>query len=342
MSGLQDLASELQELHVFHDPATGLRAVIAVDDSTLGPPRGGTRLRRYPDLLDGAREAARLARGMTHKFAVHGIPFGGGKAVILQDDAGEDRAVLEARLRAYGRCLERLGGFFATGPDFGIGGKEVAVIQEVTSLALGEHGSNAGEATAAGVRAALELALAQGGLELKGARIAVSGVGAVGGALARQLAERGARLLVADTNQTRVQDLAHEIKAEVVDPDAILFTEVDALAPCAVGELFTLESVARLRCKVVAGAANDQLVDADRTSSALAARGILFVPDFVANGGAAVTLSAKLQGGEEAEVAVGEARIRATTREVLERALREAITPYAAALAMSGEARGRG
>ncbi|MGE0709185.1 MAG: Glu/Leu/Phe/Val dehydrogenase dimerization domain-containing protein [Planctomycetota bacterium] len=335
---LSELAARLEALHLFHDRETGLVAAIAVDDTRLGPPRGGTRLRAYPDLLDGAREAARLARGMTCKFAIHGLPFGGGKAVLLQDEAGaRDRALLEARLRAYGRCLERLGGHFATGPDFGVGPAEVAVIREVTPLALGEHGSRAGEATAAGVRVALELALAEAGRGVEGARIAVLGVGAVGGPLARQLAARGARLLLADPDPARLEPLAAELGAETAPAAEAPLAEVDALAPCAVGELFDLATVARLRARVVVGAANDQLVDAGAAAAALAARGIVHVPDYVANGGAAVVLSAKLTGGAEAEVEVAEARIRETTARVLARARARDETPWAAALALVDE-----
>lgn len=342
---LADLADSLEELHVFHDRETGLRAVIAVDDSRLGPPRGGSRLRAYPGgLLDAAADAARLARGMTRKFAVHGIPYGGGKAVLLQDEAGaKDRALLEARLRAYGRCLERLGGFFATGPDYGLGAAEVSVIREVTELAIGGHGTRSGEATAAGVRVALELGLAERGQALEGTRIGIQGVGAVGGPLARQLAERGARLVLAEPNRARLEPLAKELSgAEVVAGEELFSMELDALAPCATGELFDLARIAELRCGVIAGAANDQLIDEERAAAALAEREILYVPDFVANGGAAVILVAVFSEGAEAEVEVAETRIRETVGEVLRRAREGSQTTLAAAVGLAEERLGGG
>lgn len=337
MSDLSEIATRLEGLHIFHDQASGLRAAIAVHDTRRGPPRGGTRLRHYSSLAAAADDAARLAQGMSYKFAVHDLPYGGGKGVILHDEeAALDRGLLEERLRAYGRCLERLGGHFATGPDYGISSREVDVIREVTSLAIGEHGSQAGPATAAGVRACLEAGFAQLGQELAGRSVLVQGVGTVGGPLARQLHERGARVLVSDPAPAGLA-LVEELGLEFVPPDDVLSCTVDALAPCATGELFDAETIQGLRCKLVAGAANDQLVGAGAAANLLAKRGILYLPDFVVNGGAAVLLTARLESGSEPEVVLAERRIRTTIEAVLSRAARDEHTPYQAAVDLAEE-----
>lgn len=337
MADLSVIADRLEGLHLFHDKPSGLRAVIAVHDTRRGPPRGGTRLRRYASLAEAADDASRLAQGMSYKFAVHGLPYGGGKGVILQDEAGaEDRDLLEERLRAYGRCLERLGGHFATGPDYGVTSREVDVIRQVTPLAIGEHGSQAGPATAAGVRTSLEAGFARLGLELPGRSVLVQGVGTVGGPLVRQLHAKGARVLISDPAPAGAE-LAAELGLELVSPEDVLRAEVDALAPCATGEVFNAETIAGLRCRLIAGAANDQLVGGAAAANALAAREILYLPDFVVNGGAAVLLTARLESGSEPEVEIAEGRISETIERVLARAERDDSTPYQAAVALAEE-----
>ncbi len=338
---------ELAELHLVRDPASGLRAAVAIHDRTLGPPRGGTRLARYPTLEAAAREAGRLARAMTYKFAVHDQPFGGGKAVIVQDDAGAaDRGLLERRLLAYGAFVERLGDF-GTGPDMGIGAAEVAVIQRATARAVGHRShAAASRATAAGVRAALALGLAAADgaadlarpAELAGRRVVIVGVGAVGGALARDLAARGATLVLADADPARAEALAAELGAAALSPEAAVALEADALAPCAGGGLLDEATTARLRCRVVAGGANDLLAppEAERAAT-LAARGVVYVPDFVANGGAAVALVGCGEEAREDDVSRAEARVAATTRAVLERARERGESPYAAACSLARE-----
>ncbi len=337
MADLSEIAGRLEGLHLFQDPASGLQAVIAVHDTRRGPPRGGTRLRSYASLAEAADDASRLAQGMSYKFAVHGLPYGGGKGVILQDEAGaDDRGLLEERLRAYGRCLERLGGHFATGPDYGVTSREVDVIREVTTLAIGEHGSQAGPATAAGVRTCLEAGFRRLGLELKGRSVLVQGVGTVGEPLVRQLCERGVRVLVSDPAPAGAA-LASELGLELVSPQDVFSTPVDALAPCATGELFDPATIDGLQCRLVAGAANDQLVGAGAAAKLLAARGVLYLPDFVVNGGAAVLLTARLESGSEPEVVLAERRISATIQAVLSRAERDARTPYQAAVDLAEE-----
>ncbi|MDC3379449.1 NAD(P)-binding domain-containing protein, partial [Planctomycetota bacterium] len=287
--------------------------------------------RRYADLNAGVREATRLANAMHHKFAVHGLPFSGGKGVILQDDAGaDDRSLFERRLTAYGKFVGRLNGVFGTGPDMGIGSRELEVLgaacEHISGIA---HHAEASDATAAGVRACLERTL-QG---VQGKRIAIIGVGAVGSALARMLAERGASLLLADVNAERVAALAVELAADVVTPAEALVADVDALSPCAAGDVFDSAAIDALRCKVVCGAANNQLCDPDEEhANHLAARGITYVPDFVANGGAAVLLCGCSPGPLSESVETAATKVGETLGAVTARADAEGLTRLAAAI----------
>ncbi|RMG08989.1 MAG: Glu/Leu/Phe/Val dehydrogenase [Planctomycetota bacterium] len=339
---MSSLDGDWGELHLVRSAESGLVAVVAIDDPRRGPARGGTRLRRYRSLGEAVEDAARLARAMSLKFAVHDLPFGGGKGVILHDEAAAaDRELLAARVRDYGAFLDRLGGAFGTGPDYGFGAEEVALLARSSRHVV--HGpvlADATRATALGVRIALEEALARacGGDGLSGRCIAVQGVGAVGAELARQLVAQGARVLLADIEADRVESLLAELgdAAGAVDPGEVLSADVDALAPCAVGEVLTDAVIDRLRCKVVAGAANNQLAgDPLAQAERLAARGVLFVPDFVASGGAAVVLVGCSAEGDPLPLDEAEARLRATVREVLRRA--EGSTPTEAAFSLARE-----
>lgn len=309
--------TEFERLVWLKDRPSGMRAVVAIHDRTLGPARGGTRLAPYADASAAAADALRLAAAMTRKFAVHGLPYGGGKAVLLRDAGWDDPAIARQRLEAYGRALGELGVDFMTGPDVGIGEAELAVLRGVCDrIAPTADHAVASAATAAGVRACLEEAL--GGVA--GARIAVQGVGATGGALARQLAARGAELILADVDRARAEAVALELGATLADPDRVLEAAVDALAPCALGPLFDRAVIARLRCRVVAGSANAQLfLPAQEHAAALAARGVIFVPGFLANGGAAVAIL-QPQGNAHATVDHAEAAVRAAYRQVAARA----------------------
>ena len=318
----------LEELHVVRDRATGLQAVIAIHDRTLGPGRGGTRLRAYASLGAAAEEAARLARAMTSKFAIHRLPFGGGKAVLVDDGARGE--ALDARLRAYARYLERFTlEQFMTGPDYGIGVRELAIMREHTGRVVDAHDDTAaGQATALGVRVALEEGLRACGLELAGARVGVQGAGAVGGALVRELVDAGAKVTVCDVDPRRLEGLPEGVA--VCPPELLLGLELEALAPCALPDALNPATVGALRCRVVAGAANDQLLAPElETARAVAARGVLYVPDVVANGGAAVRLTTSRDVAEE---------LRSSVRAVLEAATAGGVTPYEAVQRLVGEA----
>lgn len=273
-----------EEVHLLRDPDSGLRAVIAVHDTTLGPALGGTRMRLYPSFDDAVLDALRLARAMTYKAALAEMPFGGGKAVIVGDPARDKSRAL---LAAYAKAVDRLGGRFETGCDMGIDARDVAVMARL-SRHFGHTPTGAKHDTASlaalGVFAGIEAAAEALGRGMKSLHVAVQGVGQVGMRLARFLAEAGARLTVSDVDAGRVERTASELGAASVPADAIYDVAADVFSPNAAGGILNDDTVPRLRAAAVVGAANDQLLE-PRHGDALDARGILYGPDYLVNAG---------------------------------------------------------
>lgn len=300
-------------VHLFSDPATGLRAVIAVHSTALGPAAGGVRLWRYADSAAAITDALRLSRGMSYKNAMADLPMGGGKGVLLAPDAGKS----EALLAAFGRAVESLNGRYVTAEDVGIAEADMQVIARETRhvsglpVAGGAAGGDPGPYTAhgvyLGVKAAAKRAL--GTDDMKGVRVAVQGLGSVGGGLARKLAADGAVLTVADVSSARAEAMAAELGATLVAPEAILSVEADIVSPNALGAILTPASIAALKCMAVAGGANNQL--ATRAEGALLQqRGILYAPDYVINAGGIINVALEYLGqGDQAEVEHRIARI---------------------------------
>lgn len=298
-SDLQELISawDGQAVVVRRDPPTGAWIFIALHDSTLGRPTGGTRMKPYPSPAAALRDAMRLAEGMTHKWAAVGVPFGGGKAVIAPPGplAGDERRAL---LRRYGRLIATLNGSFSTGEDLGTTPEDMAEINRETRWVMaagaGDDGAPAdpGPFTARGVFHGMAAAVRHvfgGGLA--GRTVLIQGVGDVGAPLARLLRGAGARLLLADLDPARAEALAAELggapECTAVPAAEVYDTECDVFAPCAVGAVLNEKTIPRLRCRVVAGSANNQLAlreDAAR----LHERGILYAPDYLINGGGAL------------------------------------------------------
>ena len=307
MTALDDAdAGGFEEVHLVRDGASGLRAVIAIHDTTLGPAVGGTRMRVYPSLDAAAVEAMRLARAMTYKAALAGMPYGGGKAVIV-GDPGRDKS--RPLLAAYAKAVDRLGGRFQTGCDMGIDARDVTVMARL-SRHFGHTPSGARHDTAAlaalGVFSGIEAAAFALGRDVRGLRVALQGVGQVGMHLARQLARAGARLTVADVDAARVERAAAETGAAAVDPESIYDVEADVFSPNAAGGILNRDTIPRLRAAAVVGAANDQLAEAE-DGDRLEGRGILYGPDYLVNAGG--LLSVLFEKGETDEDGVVE-RIR--------------------------------
>jgi leucine dehydrogenase len=320
------------KVHAFTDAATGLKAWIAVDDTTLGPAFGGCRLRRYDSDDDAIADARRLAAGMTLKNALAGIPFGGGKAVIARPDAIADR---EALFEAFGRAVESLGGLYVTAMDSGVDTADMDAIGRATGYVSGRTGHEGAPSpyTARGVVRGIEAAapLALGREGLAGLRVAIQGVGHVGGALARRLAEAGAELEIADPDAARAEAVAADTGARVVDPDALLARPCDVLAPCGLGGVLDADTVTTLDCRLVAGAANNQLATPE-IGRELARRGITYVPDFLINAGGVIHAALAWQGAAEVDVIERVDRIGVTVAGVLQEAERRGLLPVQVAL----------
>ncbi|WP_420137033.1 Glu/Leu/Phe/Val family dehydrogenase [Sphingomonas sp.] len=294
-------------VHFFSDPASGLRAIVAIHSTHLGPAAGGTRFWHYADGNDALTDALRLSRGMSFKNAMAGLPVGGGKGVILADEA---RTKTPAMLAAFGRAVESLGGRYVTAEDVGMGEADLVAIgretRHVSGLPVdeGHAGGDPGPSTAMGVFLGVKAAIRQalGKDSSQGVHVAIQGVGSVGGGLARLLAAEGAQLTLADVDMGRAAKLAGELGAATVAAADILTTEADVISPCALGAVLTAESIAALRAPIVAGGANNQLATPD-DGDRLHARGILYAPDYVINAGGIINVTLEYLGqGDRAEV----------------------------------------
>lgn len=287
--------ARLESLHFAEDPLTGLKAIIAIHNTRLGPALGGCRYLHYANEASAIEDALRLAKGMSYKAVLAGLRQGGGKAVIVRPAHVDNRAAV---FEAFGRFIETLNGHYITAMDSGTSSADMDCIaqhtQHVTSTtAEGDPSPHTAMGVFTGIRAT---ALARLGSDnLEGLRVAIQGLGNVGYALAEQLHAAGAELLVSDLDSARVQRAVEQLGARPVASDALLATPCDILAPCGLGGVLNASSVAQLRCSAVAGAANNQLASAD-ISDSLQARGILYAPDYVINAGGLIYVALKHQG----------------------------------------------
>jgi leucine dehydrogenase len=291
-------------VHFITDRQSGLCAVIAVHSTALGPGAGGVRFWHYPDPGEAIRDVLRLSRGMSFKNAMAGLPLGGGKAVILANDAHEKTPEM---LAAYGRAVERLGGAYVTAEDVGMSVPDLVAVSSQTRhiaglpVAEGAVGGDPGPHTSYGVFLGVKAAVKRGlGKDsLAGLHIAIQGAGSVAGGLARRAAAEGARISLADVDAARAGHLAAEVGGTIVDPAEILALEADVISPNALGAILTEESIAALRTPVVAGGANNQLAtvaDGQRIHQ----RGILYAPDYVINAGGIINVSSEYLGDADA------------------------------------------
>jgi leucine dehydrogenase len=281
---------------VRRDQPTGTWIFVALHDDTLGPATGGCRMKVYDRPEDGLVDALRLAEGMTHKWAAMDFPFGGGKTVLAipHELHGDDRRGL---LHRFGELLNSLGGRYGTGADLGTTTEDMQTIAEVSEYVIGVHGRTEGPMdpspfTALGVFEGIRAALRQrfGSDELNGRSVLVEGVGAVGEPLAERLAAAGATLLVADLDGARAEAVADRIGGTAVPLAGAIGTRCDVYAPCAIGATVNEESIPRLHCAIVAGAANNQLAEPSLAAE-LHRRGIVYAPDYVINGGGAMAFT---------------------------------------------------
>lgn len=333
------------ELHLKRDAATGLQAIIAIHDTRLGPALGGCRFIHYDTEQDAIVDALRLARGMTYKAAITGLPLGGGKSVIIRPRADFDRAAL---FRAFGTFVNDLGGHYITAEDSGTSLEDMEVIRAVTKHVTGvapEHGGSGDPSpyTALGVRRGIE-ACAQfvlGTTSIQGLHVTVQGVGHVGYHLCKELHALGAKLTVADVDPHKSQRAQRELGAEVVSLDQIFDVECDVLAPCALGSALNDVTVPKLRCKIVAGAANNQLAE-PRHGDDLMQRGILYAPDYAINAGGLINVATEIEGYDAEKSRARVMQIYDTILEIAERSRRAMKPTYVIADMMAQERLARG
>jgi leucine dehydrogenase len=294
--GLLEVAAAFgcESVHLTADPASGLRAIVAVHSTVLGPSLGGTRFRPYPDERAAALDVCRLARGMTYKHAACGNDQGGGKAVIIGDPAALRS---DALLDAYGRFIDRLGGIYLTAEDVGTTQADMDRLRKLTRFVTGTSEALGGSgdpspATAWGVFCALAAVGERtwDAPDLEGRHVVVLGTGKVGSDLARRLHAAGARLTIADVRADAVVALAAELGADVVAPGVAHTVECDVLAPCALGAVLSKDTIGSLRCRAVCGAANNQLAE-EADAERLAAAGIVYAPDYVVNAGGVINIA---------------------------------------------------
>ncbi|GMA52441.1 leucine dehydrogenase [Alicyclobacillus contaminans] len=282
-----------------HDEASGLKAIIAIHDTTLGPALGGCRMWTYQSEDEAILDALRLARGMTYKAAAAGLNLGGGKTVVIGNPRTDKS---EAMFRALGRYIQSLNGRYITAEDVGTNVQDMDMIHMETDYVTGvsqAYGSsgNPSPMTAYGVFRGIQATanVALGSPDLAGRTVAVQGLGSVGYSLAEQLRAAGANLIVTDINEDQLRRAASELGARVVAPAEIFDVECDIFAPCALGAVINDDTVERLRCKAVAGSANNQLAE-ERHGDRLHERGILYAPDYVINAGGLINVADELEG----------------------------------------------
>lgn len=280
-----------------HEKESGLKAIIAIHDTTLGPALGGTRMWNYDTEEEAIEDVLRLAKGMTYKAAVAGLNLGGGKAVILGDPQ-KDKS--EALFRAFGRYIQGLQGRFITAEDVGTNEEDMDMIyletRYVTGLssAYGSRG-NPSPLTALGVYRGMQATcqVAFGEDRLYGKTVAVQGAGSVAYELCRYLHEEGAKIIVTDIDQEKSMRIVNDFSAQVVSPNQIYDVECDIFSPCALGGIIHEETLDRLRCRVIAGSANNQLRE-DHYGKRLEERGIFYAPDYVINAGGLMNVADEL------------------------------------------------
>ncbi len=309
-----------EQLAMYHDPATGLRALIAIHDTTLGPACGGVRFWPHPSEEAAIMDVLRLSRAMTYKSAAAGLPLGGGKGLIWGDP---HRDKSEALLQAFGRFVDTLGGRYITTEDVGITPDDLVHISQATRHVVGLPSSmggcgNTGPLTGLGVYLGMKAcARATWGTDsLEGRVVAMQGFGNVGGQTAQYLVAEGVSLVVTDIYEQALER-ARGIGATIVEPEAIYDVPCDIFSPCALGGVLNDDTIPRLRCAIVAGAANNQLLEA-RHGEALQRRGILYAPDYIVNAGGIIQVYCEIDGPYDHERARAMVeRIYDTTREVI-------------------------
>ena len=321
-----------EQLVLCQDAASKYRGIVAIHSTTLGPALGGTRFWSYASDEEAIVDALRLARGMTYKNAVAGLNLGGGKSVIIGDNKTTDREMI---FRAHGRFVESLGGRYITAEDVGTSTADMDFVHMETDYVSGLAGRSGDPSpvTAHGVFRAIEASAKEcwgSSDKVSGKTVAIQGCGHVGYYLAKELHEAGAKLVVTDIDDERVKRTAKEFAARAVGPEEIYGVEADIFAPCALGAIINDKTIPKLKVKIVAGAANNQLLE-EKHGDQLEKRNIMYAPDYVANAGGVINVYSELAGWTSARAFRKADEIYDTVLKVFEIAKAEKVPTYVAA-----------
>lgn len=339
-------AEDYEQVVFCADRSAGLSAIIAIHDTTLGPALGGIRMRAYATEADAVTDALRLAQAMTYKAALAGLEYGGGKAVVIGNPlATQAPTQREMLFRALGRSVESLNGHYIPTEDMGTSTADIEQVRKESRFGVGREeafggGGDPSPMTAWGIFCGLRACLEEldGTAEFQGKTVALPGLGKVGYPLARYLYEAGAKLIVADVDETRTQRVAAELQAHVVSPQDIYTQACDMLAPCAAGGVFHHETIPHLGCRIIGGGANNQLLT-DEDGDALQARGILYAPDFAINAGGLINVADELgPGGYRRERAKAKTEtIYTTLKTLFAEAKKRSLPPHRLAVTLAQE-----
>jgi leucine dehydrogenase len=335
MDILKEIGKRNHEQVVFcADKESGLSAIIAIHNTALGPALGGARMWTYASDQEALIDALRLSRGMTYKAAVAGLNLGGGKAVILGDP---NKNKTEALFRTYGRFVEGLGGRYITAEDVGTSVQDMEWVRMETKYVTGIDralggGGDPSPVTAVGVYHGIKACLQEltGSDSLKGKQIAVQGAGHVSSFLCGYLAEEGAKLFISDLYEKKAQDLADKTHGKCVEAESIYDVPADIFCPCALGAIINDKTIPRLKVKIVAGGANNQLADETKHGRMLVERGILYAPDYAINGGGLMSVANELEGYPRERALKQAEGIYGTITKIFDIAKHEKIPPYEA------------
>jgi leucine dehydrogenase len=331
----QDLQNMEHEQIVFCSrPEAGLKAIIAIHDTTLGPSLGGVRMWNYSSERDAVRDVLRLSRGMTYKAAISGLNLGGGKAVIIGDSRTQKS---EALFRAFGRFVDGLSGRYITAEDVGISERDMEWIFTETKYVTGipKHMGGSGNpspVTAYGVYMGMKAAAkrAYGSDSLTGKRIGIQGAGSVASHLANYISKENAKLFISDIFTEKAESLAKQTGATVVEPDEIYTLNMDIFSPCALGGVINDDTIDYLKCDIIAGGANNILDDEEKHGEYLIKKGILYAPDYVINAGGIINVASELEGYNEEQSMEKAARIYDTTLRIFDYAEENNVPTIAA------------
>jgi leucine dehydrogenase len=319
-----------------NDNDTGLKAIIAIHNTVLGPSMGGTRMWAYQNEIEALTDVLRLSRGMTYKSAVAGLNLGGGKAVIIGDAKTQKN---EALMRRFGKFVNSLSGKYITAEDVGVNTKDMEYIKMETDFVSGlpENMGGSGDpspVTAYGVYLSMKASAKEkwGSDSLNGKKIVVQGIGHVGENLVKYISKENANVFIYDINQDRLKAIANETKATVItNADSLYDLEMDIYAPCALGATVNSDTLNRLKCAIICGAANNQLADEHVHGKLVMDKGILYAPDFVVNAGGIINVYYELEGYNRERSMAHAEKIYDTTTAIFKMSREQQIPTYMAA-----------